>query len=545
MQVQSWTKAWYLFAGPVISLGFLPGLTLEPFATTKLFLLSIFSGLGAAEVVLALSTRNLKFKDFRIICYFSFILILLIPLLFAEAPFQQQLYGTSGRLTGFLHYFFLANIFLGLCINVNASKVESILSSLVLTGSIEAIYGIIQYLGLDWVKWNNPQSYIFGTLGNPNFLSSLLGLSGIVTLFRLVDKKEIKIRFLYFLHLILFIIVIILSKSVQGLFLFTIGVFALIAVITSKKSFGLLFTWLAVSAIAFSVAILGILRIGPLSKFLYQDSVTFRGDYWRAGISMFKNNLFFGVGLDSYGDNYRAYRDTLATSRRGLDSISNSAHNLLIDLASTGGLALFIYCVSLNVFTAFIVFKEINSSRKLEFLDACLITLWVCYSAQALISINVASIAIWGTLFNALVIGYFLNIPKTQVVVSRSKGKSQPKFGTYKFQIIFILLFSILVLPLFASDIEIANSLKKNDLGKVVSTATSWPERCDLMSGAQNLALSQKNYQLALEVAKKAVDSNSKCYTALLAITQNPKSTFEDLSNAKKLLKLVEPNSPN
>jgi hypothetical protein len=36
-------------------------------------------------------------------------------------------------------------------------------------------------------------------------------------------------------------------------------------------------------------ALVGMLQIGPLEKFLYKPSVSVRGYYWRAGLEMFKD----------------------------------------------------------------------------------------------------------------------------------------------------------------------------------------------------------------------------------------------------------------
>ena len=75
-----------------------------------------------------------------------------------------------------------------------------------------------------------------------------------------------------------------------------------------------------------------------LFRSLYKPSVTYRGDYWHAGIEMFKSHPWFGVGLDAYGDYYRAERTLAATLRRGPSTVSNAAHNVFIDIAATAGI---------------------------------------------------------------------------------------------------------------------------------------------------------------------------------------------------------------
>lgn len=88
----------------------------------------------------------------------------------------------------------------------------------------------------------------------------------------------------------------------------------------------------------------------PWSPMLYQESVSFRGDFWRAGTRMTWNNPFFGVGPDGYRDYYRSYRDLTTASRTDSNVPTDSAHNGLLDLSSSGGLPLLmIYLILLHL----------------------------------------------------------------------------------------------------------------------------------------------------------------------------------------------------
>jgi O-antigen ligase len=102
----------------------------------------------------------------------------------------------------------------------------------------------------------------------------------------------------------------------------------------------------------------GFLQKGPLSTLLYQDSITYRGDYWRAGIRMISEHPLFGVGFDSFGDYYFRYRDLTSATRRGPLIYTNSAHNYFIDFAANGGL---FYLLLYLLFTSFeIYFLVVN-----------------------------------------------------------------------------------------------------------------------------------------------------------------------------------------
>jgi O-antigen ligase len=119
---------------------------------------------------------------------------------------------------------------------------------------------------------------------------------------------------------------------------------------------------------------------------------------------MFQENWLHGVGLDSYGDYFRMYRDTIAANRRGLDVFSNSAHNIFIDLAATGGIVLLLSYLSIVGLVVFSVLRTFKSSTDVSLEFKILVILWIAFNMQTLISINVPSLAIWGWIFSGLIL---------------------------------------------------------------------------------------------------------------------------------------------
>ena len=144
---------------------------------------------------------------------------------------------------------------------------------------------------------------------------------------------------------------------------------------------------------------MGMLNQGPLKSFFYKASVTYRGDYWRAGVRMFKDHPWFGVGLDRYGAYFRHYRDATQALRRGPDIVSNAAHDVPIQLAATGGIFVLIAFLAI---TGFIAWRGVvalrNTAGVTQIVVASFFGAWVTYEAQSLISIDNVGIAIWGWL---------------------------------------------------------------------------------------------------------------------------------------------------
>ena len=182
-----------------------------------------------------------------------------------------------------------------------------------------------------------------GTLGNPNFTSAHLGIAALVSLSLLLGKASSGVRLVLAANVLLSLFVIYQSDASQGLLIFGLGTTVIFyyRFIRGLKSFIGYGYWMLVPAVS-GLGVFGILNKGPLAGALYQDSVTYRGDYWRAGWKMTTENPVFGVGLDSYGDWYRFARTEVAALRRGPDVTSNSAHDVFLDISSNGGFLLLI-----------------------------------------------------------------------------------------------------------------------------------------------------------------------------------------------------------
>ena len=157
------------------------------------------------------------------------------------------------------------------------------------------------------------------------------------------------------------------------------------------------------------MSIFGILQMGPFS-ILFKESVTYRGDYWRAGIRMFQDHIWFGVGLDRYGAYFREYRDVAQALRRGPNIGTNAAHNVFIQLGATGGIFLllsYLVLVGFIFWRGIVGLRENTGTRQIVF--ATFFAAWLTYLAQAIISIDNIGVAIWGWVLGGAVVGLSYN----------------------------------------------------------------------------------------------------------------------------------------
>jgi hypothetical protein len=403
---------------------------------------------------------------------------------------------------------------------------DGFFKALTITGLIESFYGAFQYFKLDPIAWENQNSWLFGTFGNPNFLSAFIGISVSASLFLVFQSNSSKWRATHLTNVVLGTLIVAISNSIQGLVLIALSasILFLIQIFIKSKILGVIsfFGWVS----AFTVSILGILQIGPLTRFLYQESTTYRGDYWRAGIRMAREHLLTGVGLDSYGDFYRQYRDATAGQRRGLDNFSDTAHNLLIDLASTGGLLLLIAYVALNILVINSIINGYKITNSTSVASLALPIVWLTFQIQTLISINVSSLAIWGWLAAGLLIagGNQEVADKQGDKVSKgriSKTKSAPKIVA--FSLVSVSL--ILVFPLLLSDIRIGSAIKSTNATDLENAVTAWPRSCYFMAKAEEAYTEAGAYDISLAISVESVGGNPRCFNSWRHISENPKAT--------------------
>jgi O-antigen ligase len=536
------TRSWVPLAGPAVTFAFSPGLTYDSFNSIKLLILGVLAGLIVSESLGDKAFTIVELKSPRNQVSILFIISLLVPLVFSQAPVSQQIFGAYGRNLGFLHYFFLVTIFIAVSRMRTGNLTANFLTGLIITGAAEAIYGFIQYIGLDPLPWVTPSEWISGTLGNPDYFSSFLAMATIGCLFRLTETKSKQI-FLFLSFLILFqTVIIFLSHAIQGVILVAIGVALFLGKISFAKSKYFGFMVITTSFSAAIISILGIFQRGPAKALLYKESVAFRGDYWRAGIAMAKSHWLHGVGLDSYGDFYRQYRDITAANRRGLDVLSNSAHNLFIDLFATGGFLLCTAYLLLMIFALVSYLKNYRNGLATQPEGFSLFAVILAFHFQTIISINVASLAIWGWVGAALLAQSIKPQLEKRKNKFHSKSSNTEKNELLRLRFIPLLVFIAVVLPLIWKDANLRSAFYSNKVTLIQNATSQFPRDGDQMGSValafSKLGLDHRAYQLA----KDAIKENPQTFSAWDTIAKSKFADSTEIDRALNALSKIEPN---
>lgn len=532
----------------------LPWAAYDPINVPKLAVISVggFMALGA----LLANRAELMKKQYRLILIFGLAMIidLTIVLLVSGTNFYQEFFGTFGRATGYVAYVALASLLMVAAVTASTFALRRFTWSLLGAGLISIVYGVIQALKLDPIKWVNQYTPVIGFLGNPNFQSSFVGFSGVMAFAMLIGASvTVAWRAGYVVYIAVAAYVIKGTASQQG-FLVLAGGIAVVAFIwiSRSKLKVLSIPSLVVGLVAVVFVTIGTLNKGPLASILYKDSVTYRGDYWRAGWKMSTEHPLFGVGLDSYGDWYRRARTVEATLRRGPDIVSNAAHNVLLDLSSNGGFPLLIIYLFMMFLVVSAAIRVIRRNSGFDPVFSGLFAVWIAYQAQSIISLNQLGLAVWGWIISGLIIGYEINTREAEVVHKQGpKGKSASAMATQKVMpatavgmFVGLLVGIALGAPTLNTASKYKSGLETGDANVVQNIASIWPQ--DASRSAQIALILNENKlpSQALAVAQEAKNKFPDSYDVWKVLASLPGAPAEEVAEAKAQMKRLDPHNP-
>lgn len=498
--------------------------------------------------------KNIAWNNYKAVLALTsaFAIWQLLVLFISGGEIYQQLFGSNGRNTGLITYLAFSLIFFGSIVASSPAVIKRLIGVIYVIGSASLAYGVIQALGGDPFDWVNPYSPVFGFLGNPNFQSSLLGILGAIA-FAQLFVKNLKIQFkaLIGLYLIVTLYVIKETASQQGFLVLALGIAVVIGlyVVTLNRTLG--FGYGILSVLGFFVVLFGTLNKGPLGSLLYKDSVTYRGDYWRAGWNMTVNHPIFGVGMDSYGDWYRRSRTLAATLRRGPDTTSNAAHNVYLDISSYGGFPLLIIYVALMALVVISAVKVLKRSKEFNPVFIGIFAGWVAFQAQSIISINQIGLAIWGWVLSGLIIGYEINTRNASAdapTVKKNRATSKPaqaSAGSVVAVFIALVLGVLVGMPPYLASTKYKSALETGNPMIIKEAAYLWPVDVSRMIQVSMTLNVNKLENDALMIALETVKRFPKSYSAWSTLNSMLEATAEQKARAQKEMKRLDPLNPN
>jgi O-antigen ligase len=459
----------------------------------------------------------------------------LVVVLISSAPLEQQLFGRTGRGLGFITIFSLTILFMAAML-LNANNEYQILFWLIAAAFSSTLYSVLQSFGLDLLRWESRTNGVIGTLGNPNFQSAFAAM---VLVPSFIYFWSIRKQHFYAIALAMFFIFSIYrTQSRQG---FVAGFFSVtiaFLIYFWYKNRLVFMTVLIAGVISAFFAIIGMLNSGPLSGYLYNQSVASRGDFWRSAFNTANSHPFFGVGLDSFGDYSLKYRDLTAANHTFAEYTDN-AHNFFLEQAATGGYPLALLNL-LVVFMVLLTFYRIQkASDKFDPFVVSLFCSWVAFQMTSVISPGNLVTMYWNALFSGVLIGLVKNLTSNKKISSNGQSiklKSSRWFSNSLATLGFLLMF-----PLFNTDRLQLLGMQNGDANLVIKASMSFPESTVRYSQIAQELLKSGLAQQALELSRSAVEFNPQSAGLWALIMVNPNATINERLDAKKIILELDP----
>lgn len=412
---------------------------------------------------------------------FAFIFLGLISTLASSSPIISFL-GKYRRYEGFstlLNYgliFFLVNqsIF-------KTKKINSILTSLVVTSGIISLYGILQFAGYDFIGWNRnlwEANRSFSTLGNPVFLGGYLVLILPLALVKYFNSDKLRVSFFYGLIIFLIFFCLIATFSRGGWIAGLVG-FALMIVLIGKKAALSKKTGIIILIFIFTlITSLFLNRLNlsdsnkrlSFSKRLVSISETDKGwgsriEVWKAIPKIVLEKPLLGWGPDMF---YLAY-PKVATLKYakfiGKSTYpSDNAHNYFLQLLSTQGILGFLaYALIIFVLLFYGIKFLLKQEDEKRILLSGLMAAFVGYLIYLQSGINISSNGMIFWLIAGIISSQAVKLPSLSVILSPmfNWGKDLVDYSRLFLTVLFVLLFffgSYLSIKLYVADVYFKNA---------------------------------------------------------------------------------------
>jgi hypothetical protein len=548
-----------LVGAPFVTVFLVTQTVTDPVNVTKL---AAAGGLGVGLLALTLSFNLralLAEEKLFLILAFGFIAAGLNAVINSSSPVSQNIYGSFGRNTAFITYIVLLAISVSALTLREVSSFKRIIFGLQIAGLINVIYCAWVLLFGDFLSWNNPYGNILGLFGNPNFISAFLGifittiLAGVVA-----PKVSWKYRVGGILVAFLAFYEVVDSSAIQGIVVTAggmaiVGFFAVRAYLKSV----IVTSVYVISVLGVGVlAVLGALQKGPLT-FIHKTSVSLRGAYWDAGITMGMNNPLTGVGMDSYGDWYRRARsENAATVMPGPKTITNAAHNVVIDFFAYGGFPLLITYLGMLLLAGIAAFKVIRRMQGYDAVFVAMFGAWTCYQVQSIISINQVGLALWGWILTGALIAYEKatreKVAETPTATKKGsasiKKQSASVFSPQLVAGLGVVVGLLIAVPPLSADSKWRSALDSKDANKVLAALEPGylnPSNSQRYAQAVQLFASSNLMDQAREIALKATEYNPDYFDAWKILYFLSNTTEEEKALALENMKRLDPRNPD
>lgn len=417
-----------------------------------------------------------------LLTFLSLLTILFSGLIANTYSISERLFGVAGRNFGFVTL--VALILVGLysfqATTDNLLKASGILNGLAITNFGVVFVFFLQQTGVLFNDFQNEYMVMPSTLGNPNFLSAFIGIS-LLGVFNWIFQNRTK----YILVAIglaasfssLYIVIV--SQSIQGLIVILMSISLLFLFSSLRFPSKLLrFALVLFFGLVSLIFVSGFLNFGPLGEQLSQRTLGNRLIYWKIAFRIFLDSPLTGKGFDSYLDHYREFITNEDIEVLGKGVISDSPHNIFLDVFVSAGLfsgLFFIVLLFVAIFRIFNCIREDVKFKKYDVSRNSLYSIFLSLLAISFISPFQIGLFVWLPIITGFLLG--ANSKKVLENLKRS-GIFE---GAFKNAAAITLGASILVCnPIFAAlpfntEVKFRTAVEESSFTKLDEVALAWP----------------------------------------------------------------------
>lgn len=280
------------------------------------------------------------------------LLVLLALVSTAASPdVNTALWGVYGHYEGAITYMVYALIFmLAACLFRSAADKRLAAIAVVVSGAAVAFYGLLQFLGLDFLNWGEMpfgSNRIFATFGNPTYLATFLAAALPLAIAAASERlPRHRVPGLIGSALIGIALVLTFTRSawIAAVIELPVLYFVLRSFRPRGRSTQIVFGLLIFSALAafiLAVSATGASEAIPRLKASFnvaEGSAGSRVKIYETAAAVIADKPFFGVGPDRFRFGFAVHKPAEYVIKEMHPKTPDDAHNYLINMAATAGL---------------------------------------------------------------------------------------------------------------------------------------------------------------------------------------------------------------
>ncbi len=529
----------------------------DPINLPKMFVLVVLAAWvlgGTASVVIAGKGKYWGIGQWSVI---AFIVGLFLVTLLTDDKYEA-FFGAIQRNDGALSYFALAVLtFAGMSF-FGVANTKLVRGAFLVVGGFLTFYGLIQISGHDPMPWILVYGPVIGTLGNPDFVSGLLGVASIATLWILFVQRELTYRISASVFLLLELFIIGKTGSIQGYIGLGAGLtlLAIARLWQLQKKMGI--AALSVAGLGGVLMLLGLLNKGPLASRLYQTTLRNRLDYWHAAWNMFSAHPITGVGFERFGEYYFRYAPVVQIVP---GQATNNAHNVFMQFLATGGLLIMVPYILLLGVIAWTAFRGVLASRgEVQIGVVALSSIWVALLLVSTISIDNLGVAVWFWISGGVLYAVSRDVlgkGPVDTEVAGGGGKKARQTTSESSNLVApiaslaaVVIALVIVVPVWKGSADLARLAQNRDglrqpeyIAQVKVLAKSATKNVQSMVTLSNLAWNAGDPELALTLAKQAQAKDPHSYYGYQFIVQAAETLgrYSEALAARKQMLVIYP----